>query len=1135
MEFTDPDPSTLAYKPKKKRNRRRRRIGKGLGQEINKKLQSDRSQIDKVIKDDLDRSDVIERDAKDELDRIKHILDQEKEAFISNIPFRINATELVTFINSKFDSIAITVVRCQIFERNGRSSGSAVVMLKNKQMFDRLMAMPSLVIDGRPLKIKEGNGQSKNRRRVKNNQIHFSASKLEIGHPVAVLDRERNIDWEISESQTSIEIEIDSATQILRISYSLNIEDMKRQYRLEISIKHIRNIQIERDIHSNKLLLLFRIVQRPHLFRIKTTYEDILENVSKFFGIGLQSTIISGIQNRNLWELDYLDERNDWRRTIDPSENNVFSRCQLKLLSHTYDERKTCEEALCRIFANPKINFIHDIELQLQETYDEMNTIIDDDNNSDNAYLNDSDDEEAEDARKISSGAIIHSRRVFITPIGICPQPPQQEASNRILRQFIQYIDHFIRVTFMDEDFGSILQASSEDIFEKRLRILVRNGIQVAGRTYVFLAYSNSQVREHGCWFYDENPRTSHTTRSSNELGGHGQQQQQQQQQYHHSHSHPPTAEDIRQWIGDLSSIKIVGKHAARLGQAFSDTIPTNTILVSQHGTIPDVERNAYCFSDGVGMISATMAEGLHLTLGLKTIPSAFQIRFGGMKGMLTVMPDHYFPEKNYINFRKSLIKFESTHKVLEINSYSKLMPAYLNRQIIVVLSSRGIHDSYFLHLLNTMINDLNLSLIDNNFALDLLYKHTNVNSYDNDYSVSPLISAWTMLQAGMNVRDNWYLKGLIHAVRNRLLLDIQNRARILIPNGVCLIGVMDETNTLEEGEVFVQHTDKRTGRPMLITCPRVVVGRSPCLHPGDIRVLVPRDVPALRHLVDVVVFPSRGSRPHPNEMGGGDLDGDIYFVIWDTELIPTPSNDFPPMSYSTASPVSMTSRPIEKEQVLISDIQDFFINYIKNDNLGQIANSHVIHSDVSDQGAKCDECILLAQLHSTAVDFIKTGIPAIFPKELNTPKCPSFMNNKYKEPYESTKVLEISYMAMEEYNDAIWQLMCHYNIYDEMELLSGHVLTFSRKIANGNGKSGFDLQGRLKKDVNSLRKKFRERFFDEFDMSEEEVTDTATSTNTGTEEMKESAVDESIDGGKLPHGTTAPITKTPRAWMSLH
>ena len=51
-----------------------------------------------------------------------------------------------------------------------------------------------------------------------------------------------------------------------------------------------------------------------------------------------------------------------------------------------------------------------------------------------------------------------------------------------------------------------------------------------------------------------------------------------------------------------------------------------------------------------------------------------------------------------------------------------------------------------------------------------------------------------------------------------------------------------------------------------------VVVTRNPCLHPGDVRQLEAVDVPQLGHLVDCIVFPRRGSRPHPNEMAGKNI-----------------------------------------------------------------------------------------------------------------------------------------------------------------------------------------------------------------------------------------------------------------------
>ena len=53
-----------------------------------------------------------------------------------------------------------------------------------------------------------------------------------------------------------------------------------------------------------------------------------------------------------------------------------------------------------------------------------------------------------------------------------------------------------------------------------------------------------------------------------------------------------------------------------------------------------------------------------------------------------------------------------------------------------------------------------------------------------------------------------------------------------------------------------------------LLTGP-VVVTRNPCLHPGDVRLLNAVFAPQLAHLVDCVVFPSHGPRPHPSEMAG--------------------------------------------------------------------------------------------------------------------------------------------------------------------------------------------------------------------------------------------------------------------------
>jgi len=47
----------------------------------------------------------------------------------------------------------------------------------------------------------------------------------------------------------------------------------------------------------------------------------------------------------------------------------------------------------------------------------------------------------------------------------------------------------------------------------------------------------------------------------------------------------------------------------------------------------------------------------------------------------------------------------------------------------------------------------------------------------------------------------------------------------------------------------------------------------------GGVRVLEAVDVHELHHLVDCLVFPKKGERPHANEASESDLDGDICFV----------------------------------------------------------------------------------------------------------------------------------------------------------------------------------------------------------------------------------------------------------------
>jgi hypothetical protein len=230
-------------------------------------------------------------------------------------------------------------------------------------------------------------------------------------------------------------------------------------------------------------------------------------------------------------------------------------------------------------------------------------------------------------------------------------------------------------------------------------------------------------------------------------------------------------------------------------------------------------------------------------------------------------------------------------------------------------------------------------------------------------------------------------------------------------------MGCIDETGSLAADEVFIQCTRQTTDsatspelkqnetngkQQFIVSNTKVAVAKNPCMHPGDVRLLNAVDRPALRHMLDCIVFPATGPRPITNMCSGSDLDGDLYFVTWEPSLLPTKIES--PMNYR-----SPQSKQIDRD-VSIDDVQRFFVEFIENDQLGRIANAHVAIADNSPQGVKDPRCIELAKLFSLAVDFPKTGIVAqLKPEHVKDLRYPDFMEKRF-DAYESQKVIGIMY-----------------------------------------------------------------------------------------------------------------------------
>ncbi|KAI0848410.1 RNA dependent RNA polymerase-domain-containing protein [Daldinia vernicosa] len=576
-------------------------------------------------------------------------------------------------------------------------------------------------------------------------------------------------------------------------------------------------------------------------------------------------------------------------------------------------------------------------------------------------------------------------RKVVITPTTIYLSSPAPEPSNRVLRQYINYEDRFIRVQFTDELIKGRIYSDPDTtrdnaLFNRVYRVL-QNGIQIGGRHFQYLATGNSQFREHGAYFFCPADFL--------------------------------TCDNIRAWMGDVNHIRVVAKYASRLGQCFSTTrIPKASPIGQAIIHINDIEHDGRCFTDGVGKIAFSRAKFLMQNLDMsrtsKTLPSVFQFRLGGSKGILVQWPDVPF---NEVHLRPSQKKFNAVSKGLEIIKTSSFSVATLNRQTITILSCLGVPDEAFEEMMKKQIADYERAMTDAEFAMQILSRYVDQNGITT-------IMAQMIADGFMETKEPFFMT-LLHIWRAWSMRLLREKARIMVDKGAFVFGCADETRTLRGHsnatdssqskdtntlpQIFLQvpKTGVRPGEPgeYTVITGICVLGRNPSLHPGDIRVVEAVDVPALRHLRDVVVFPTVGDRDIPSMCSGGDLDGDDYFVIWDPRLIPTEWNH-PPIEHDSLKPKELN------RDVKVTDLISFFVSYMKNDSLSTIAHAHLAKCDALTDGPKHPQCIELAHLHSNAVDYPKTGQKAYLRASLRPKKYPHFMEKVPSRTYRSMKIL---------------------------------------------------------------------------------------------------------------------------------
>lgn len=258
---------------------------------------------------------------------------------------------------------------------------------------------------------------------------------------------------------------------------------------------------------------------------------------------------------------------------------------------------------------------------------------------------------ESDQANLVKSISFVSTRVMQSVKLrmGTCPE-------NRITRNeplhsllLLSFADFRLRDGEALED-GSVRLATIRDSSAYVARV-VKTGISLNGIRFHFFGHSNSQLKSRSCFMF---------AASKDEISA-----------------------KVNS-LGDFTKLKSVGKKAKRLGLLFSSAKMATTLLPERCEDIHDITKNEFVYTDGCGLISAQFANQIVQKRRIvhrnkRYLPSVFQIRYRGYKGVLTLCPD--LERRVQVQFRESMRKFKDAKDLsFSVVEYSKVLaPKRLN------------------------------------------------------------------------------------------------------------------------------------------------------------------------------------------------------------------------------------------------------------------------------------------------------------------------------------------------------------------------------------------------------------------------------------------------------------------------
>ncbi|XP_050363842.1 probable RNA-dependent RNA polymerase 3 [Argentina anserina] len=336
----------------------------------------------------------------------------------------------------------------------------------------------------------------------------------------------------------------------------------------------------------------------------------------------------------------------------------------------------------------------------------------------------------------------------------------------------------------------------------------------------------------------------------------------------------------------------------------------------------------------------------------------------------------------------------------------------HLSRILIALLMHGGVPEEFFIQILNKALEDAHGVFCKTRPALRVAEKYGEID--DN-------FSAKLMISFGIPLEES-YLR-----FRLSILMKEENnslrKGRLYIPDSYNLMGTADPTGTLKKDEVCVILKDGQLSG-------KVLVYRYPGLHFGDIHVLKAVYVKQLDSVVGNakygILFSCKGPRSIADEMGGGDFDGDLYWVSRNPQLLEwyKPSAPWIEASVFTKKDPSRSPSDLSPEDLEDVLFKSFLTNRFEPSfDMSEAADNWLAWMDrfltlgdnnMPEKNGVKEKILKLVDLYYTALDAAKKGVKVVIPKELKAARFPHYMgkNNSYP----STSVLGLIYNRVDEY-----------------------------------------------------------------------------------------------------------------------